>query len=237
MPARARMKTLALLALCLPLADTPAAREAAHPWGRWLPGAWVETETRVEGAAGATVERSRLVGPAAEGYVLRLSGPGGEPEGEERTSRWGLGGFAHLAPGARVVGEEEVEACGRAFACTVWEARSEGGGERGALQVDRSWVAPGHELPLRFQSSGPEGSVSMALVALEDFVPLDGRKLRCVRYEGTGRTKGGAFRVRQWSSLEVPGGIVRMESRVSAGGPERLVERQVLAFRGDPRRR
>lgn len=230
------MTSLVALILCLHLAGDTAVvpLRAAHPWGRWQPGAWVEMETRVADSAPAVVDRSQLLRAAAEGYVLQLSVEGQGAELQERTASWSAGGFAHLAPEGVVLGQEDVEVAGRSFRCTVWEART---GEPDAPRFDRCWVADGIELPLRFQSSAAQISVSMTVASLEDYVEVDGRKLRCLRFEGSGKARDGAFQSRQWMSLEVPGGIVRLETLVKAGGQPRRIERQVLAFRGDPRRR
>lgn len=235
LPRDRAMKMLVGLALALALGGDAALAplRATHPWGRWQPGAWVETETRAPGAL-PVVDRRQLVRAAADGYVLQVSPAKEVAAAEEPLTSWSFNGFAHLSPEGVAIGTEEVEVAGRSFTCTVWEARV---GEGGAARHERSWVAQGIELPLRFQSSDGRTSVSLAAASLEDFVEVAGRKLACVRYEGSGKARDEVFFCRQWSSLDVPGGIVRLETLVKAAAPGGRVERQVVAFRGDRRLR
>lgn len=229
------MKTLVCLGLLSTLVGVHVERQLEHPWGRWQPGAWVETRTSIDSAPEGLLERTSLLRCTADGVDLETStgsegqGTGGAAVASHQS--WGFGGFAHVLPGARQVGQETLTVAGKPYECTVWEGSWQEGSE---TFVARSWTCEAFDLPLRCRMASPSGGYEATLVEPRDWVRMKGRKLPAARYEGSGRSKGTAVTLRQWMSLDVPGGTLRMETSLRADGATRHVVREVTAFRCVP---
>ncbi len=229
---------IATFVLVLAGSDEVAARDPSrlHPWGRWQPGSWVQMEVR--GGADGTqvlVERDQLMRVDDQGYVLQSSLKiEGSDVTKEHERRWALGGWAHLSPQARLAGEETLELGGKAYACQVWETEWRQGGKP---HRERAWIASDIDVPLRAEISEADSSVVMVLAELEEHIEIGGRKQRCRRYEGSGRTGGKAVQSGHWISPDVPGGVVMVRSVIGTGEDKVTVERRVTTFRGTPARR
>ena len=238
------MKTLlALLLLAAVCGGGRVERQMEHPWGRWQPGAWIEFRTGSPDTPTSSwsVERSQLVRCTDEGYVLTTPREGAaRSAARERSHGWGFGGYAHVMPDARLVGRESVRVGAQELACEVWEGSWQEGEE---TFVGRSWLSPSFALPVRARMTSPSGGFELVLVEPQDFVIMgaggeDGergeRKLKAARYEGTGRNQSAAVAFRQWLTLDVPGGVARMESVFQEQGQTKTVVREVTAFRCVP---
>lgn len=225
---------LALLPLLAPGAGRPEP-ELCHPWGRWQPGAWVETRTATTGVAGELAERSQLVRFTPDGYDLTATlVQDGQPSGQPSAQHldWGFGGYAYAMPGARRVGDETLRVGAQEHACEVWEGSFRQGDQ---AFVCRSWTAPGFDLPLRMRMASQAGGFELVLVEPDAFVSIAGRKRKAARYEGSGQAAGASLQTRQWLTLEVPGAVARSETVVQHEGESRSVVREVTSFRCTPR--
>ena len=176
-------------------------------------------------------ETNRLVSIDQSGYVLSsaLRIDGGDDVEMEMHQSWGFSGFAHVMPGAQVVRTEAVEVGGRTYQCKVWQGSWQ---DKKEMMVCTSWVSENHDLPLRWRVSSPSGLIELTMVQPNDFAKIDRRKIPAARYEGGGRMSNDKVTVRGWMSLEVPGGMVRMETK---NGDE-VVVRQIQKFRCTPRK-
>ena len=208
-------------------------RQLEHPWGRWQPGAWVETRTSTRELPEGLVERCQLVGFRPDGVELEstLASPTGEDVRVGQRQGWAFGGFAHVLPSARRVGEETLSVEGRPLACEVWEASWQ---QEGETFVARSWLDEGHELPVRLRVASPKGGYELTLAKRRDWVRMGERKLPAARYEGNGKSKGSTLRLVQWMSLDVPGGVLRCETEATQAGTRTTLVREVTAFRCEP---
>ncbi len=226
---------IATLVLLLAGSDVISARDPGrlHPWGRWLPGSWVQMEVR-GGAEGGDilVERNQLVRVGEQGYVLQSTlKVEGSDLTKEHERRWALGGWAHLSPQARQSGEDTLKFNGKAYACQIWETEWR---EAGKAHRERAWISAEIEVPLRAEVTEADSTVVLVLAALDEHVEVAGRKQRCFRYEGTGKTGGKAVQTGQWLSPDVPGGVVMVRSLFGTGEDQVSVERRVTSFRGTP---
>lgn len=220
----------ALLLVAASAGNGRVERQLEHPWGRWQPGAWVELRTSSPALPEGLLERSQLVRFGNGGYDLTSTvGTDGVPR--ELHHGWGFGGYAHVMPDARLVGRETVRVGTREHDCEVWEGSWQEGEE---TFVSRAWIAPGFDLPLRARMASPSGGLELVLVEPDDFVRIGERKLKAARYQGNGRSQSASLEFRQWLTLDVPGGVARMETIVKDKGETTNVLREVTVFRCTP---
>jgi hypothetical protein len=227
------MKTFALLALLSLSGSGLIERQMEHPWGRWQPGAWIETKTTSSSSPSTFLERNQLVRFQGDGYDLQseIAVEGGESARNETHKTWAFGGFAHLVPGARKVGTDTIDVGGKTYECETWECSWQ---EKNETLTCRSWTHGAFALPLRTMTTSSNSGFTLTLVDPNDSVTVKDRKILAARYEGSGRTSETSVQLLQWMSLEVPGGIVRMESTVQERGQVLKIVREVTSFRGVP---
>ena len=199
--------------------ESPAERKgpAKHPWVKAGVGAWIEMEI-VHREEVQMLYRDELVGLDDERFRLRttntLVGIDTDPFTVERDFDYAYMGFAHLTKGSKKLGTETVKVGNRSHACTVHERAWEDG--QGPV-TSRVWSAASLDAPVRFEFQDGENTARFTFTGRYEFQTVGKRRIRCLRYEGeifqAGVKLGTGV---QWRSDEVPGGIVRNESRLDS---------------------
>mgnify|MGYP001324051676 CR=1 FL=1 len=198
-----------------------------HPWASWKPGAKVTLQNKNKKGIVllTTIWTLSEVQPDAVVLSEELAG-----KSTPRTLRRG----EHLAcgdPRAERVGEEELTVGDRTYRCVVWRVVLEEG-----KREEKHWVAPDAPCPLKVESLITLGPVTareeLSARAIGEELEVAGRKLPCVRLEGTQTQleSGSQVAITRWLSAEVPGGLAR-EVRTKGGAP--LAEQVVQAFSGE----
>lgn len=186
-----------------------------HPWSRWQPGSWVETEIDPIGS-GKMLSRETLVEAGRDAVRLHvktnMSGPDGPVEIDaERIVGYAFMGGAHLDAGREKVGTETLVYLGKRYECTVWSATGRIDKDR---SEERAWTTEGILYPLRVETKLEGYELVLNLVRMDDVFRVGSERVACVRYEGTAMTNGEEMTVYQLRSAEVPGGWVRTEMRI-----------------------
>ncbi len=103
-------------------------------------------------------------------------------------------------------GEETLKIDGKEYKCTIWKESSTGARER----ETRMWIADGVDGPLKITSKGDNEETELLAVKVKDEVEAAGKKLSCVKLEGTFKSQMGEMKGAAWLSLDVPGGMVKL---------------------------
>ena len=208
-------------------------RRAAHPWAGWVDGSWVRSEI-TSSAGGQMTTTQKLVSLGEDTYRLgtETTWQGGRTEQTEEHG-YGLLGYPHTAPDGTLVGKQTLEIAGQQLECEVWKVRWT---EGGATFQANAWVAPDLDHPVRVEQQGGELSFELTVDDLEEWITIDRRKIRCVRYTGWTAYQGRRSAVTQWRSADIPGGHARTVTVVQTPEGKVQQENTVVEFRGERRR-
>lgn len=130
---------------------------------------------------------------------------------------------------------EQVQVAGRSFQAQVvekrWEAHRKGRVEEHALTA---WIAEGIELPLRSTLTIDGAALSeSAVVSFEERVDVAGVGLSCMVTLTTKHLPEGDIVKRRWSSAQVPGFLVKMESRLESKEFSLVVDEWITGFQAE----
>lgn len=240
---------LAVLLAGLAVQDDEIAREALRgfrmPWSGFGPGSsvtYVETLLRPEISDAGTLEYKEerlrqvctLEGGPGEKSRLRLAGRGLEttlPMTDD-LPQWTRG------RGTRK-GTASLEAAGKTWECAVTELLFDGkGNSRQVTTIHRSKGAPHWALRWRVENL-VDGELQAAeeelLLSASEKVKVGDREVSCRVIQVTVTTAGGARTVhKDWRSDEVPGRLVRRETRFFQGDKEvraAFSKKEVVSFK------
>ncbi len=205
---RSVLSLLLLASAAHPQDDGPKFDLSKHYWGKWKPGTYVmyhvlwkvndeETEytlsRRLESVDKDAIVISERHYDAADGSEL----------GRER---WTM-------PHPKFSGKETTTLLGKETAVNVWEW--DGKGERNTVHFKMFMTADGTLIRWSWVL-GDDGPQAMCqddyLAASDDEREIGGKKYRCWRMEGKYGPKSNPGRIKEWGSMDVPGGTVRMEA-------------------------
>lgn len=230
------MKTWNVIGACILVGGvvlgSGALQSNVHPWARWAPGSWVETEI-VPFSSGKMLARETLLGAGRDGIALRrlttMSGPEGPVDVETHTTLgYATMGGAHLDPARKALGTATRVALGRRFECTVWRAA---GRIDKSMSEETTWMTPELEYPVHIETKIDQWVLVLDLVRLEDSIRVGHEKVSGARYEGTATSGGREDQVFQVRSSAVPGGLVRTEMRRALDdGSTGIHTNKVVAF-------
>jgi len=226
------MKTLLLAALFLTGLNGTRMSLEEHPWRRWKEGAWIKAE--IKNGDLAMVTEKTLLGLDEERYRLKsvMRMPGIDDMESEISFPYAFLGNAHFAPRSKEVGKESVEVGGRSYTCTVFEFEYRDKGEK---HLERAWMTDGVKAPLKIVSDSPGVKVELTATDLSDKVLVGKSRVDCVRYRGKLTDKEKTSYLEQWTSLRVPGGIVRMVGYETDSFQDEHHRFSVVAYRGRQR--
>ncbi len=129
--------------------------------------------------------------------------------------------------------KEIVDVQGGKVECGVWKIRTKKtSGESSGLTI---WIEPSGGRLLKYIKVLPDGSgrEEVRAVKLEEEVTVGGRKVSCVKLEGSDDRKGEILAVTYWWSLEIPGGMVKAVKKGTAQGQALVATMETVSFR-DP---
>jgi hypothetical protein len=229
-----RMTTRAMILFAV-LASTATAAHAdgnaAHPWAKWAPGAWVRTKS---GIRTISVESKVTLVSVANGEVttkVEMSGiPGMAATPPPQTEKRRIGySVPSLDNNSKRTGEETITVAGKPYFCTIWTWV--GPDPQGGQAEVREWRAPGVPYALKTIETArfvrQQMVIELTIAALSDPVDVAGKKVKAVRYEGAVTMNGKPIPLKRWVSSAIPGGVAR-ELRVRDDGS--TSETTVLAF-------
>ena len=193
-----------------------------HPWMKWKPGSFVRYRMTTE-MAGQKQEGEityTLSEVTASGYALKVKAQmmGMNQEKQEQES----------VPVK--VGTERLKVRDKEYACTIWMSK----GKRGDFPSEtRFWTTDGVSFPLKtaLKVEGEE-AFEMVAVSVSEEVTVAGKTYGAVMLSGKMKTAGGEAEVTTWMSDQVPGGALRMETRMQVQGatvPSRLEAVEIVA--------
>lgn len=232
-------RLLAILALVsVPaFAGDPAveAPESAS-WARFKPGAWCRTRTifpRDNGVKVTIERREELVRVGATDYELK--------------SEWvkdGVHEDLNLGPSNRQFDEtkwtrtdkkEDVEVEGKKFSCEIFTATE--GRPVASLREWRATVG-GREVVLRFETTRTLAesteTITMRVRSLAETVKVGKKDVSCVVTETVRENGDTKYTSTKWTSLDVPGGVVKeQEKETSKGREPRISTVELLEFDGE----
>lgn len=130
---------------------------------------------------------------------------------------------------------EQVQVAGKSFQTQViekrWEAHRKGRVEEHTLTA---WIAEGVELPLRSTLTVDGAALSeSAVVSFEEEVDVAGVALPCMVTLTTKHLPEGDIVKRRWSNAQVPGFLVKMESRLESKDFSLIVNEWITGFQAE----
>jgi hypothetical protein len=186
--------TLAVLALALLPQDVDTKR---HPWLKWKKGSFTRFKMNVD-LGGQQLElgtRQELSAADDKEFTLAVTT---EANGQAQESE-----TVESVP--KKDGQETLKIDGKEYTCTIWKSSRSRGGRDSEV---RYWFADGADAAVKFTTKG-EDEAEFVAVKLAEELTVAGKKLSCVKLEGTLKGRMGEMKGAFWFSPDVPGGAAK----------------------------
>ncbi|GEM_PF-5877715 len=204
--------------------------QVEHPWGSWKEGATVAYRITTASGKEKTVQQRTLTVLRADGKTCVVRSQLRDGGQSEETH--------HLDGGAAYHGIEkatqEITVDGVRMTCTVFEQADRG---LGGSSVRLRWVCKNPPFPGGVAKEDYEGDVgnntiksSLRVVRLKASLKVKGKDLVCWVTESVSSDAVSKTTTKTWHCREIPGWLVRQETRVETGGVPATETREAISW-------
>ncbi len=204
---------LAVLALVLLPQDVDTKR---HSWLKWKTGSFARFRMSVDlnGQQLELTTRQELTAADAKEFTLAVTTEAGGQTQESET----------IESLPTKDGEETLKIDGKEYKCTILKSSRSRSGRESEV---RYWFAEGADAPVKFTTKG-EDEAEFVAVKLAEELTVAGKKLSCVKLEGSLKGRMGEMKGAFWFSSDVPGGAAKF----ALEGEKGKFSAEVVEFEG-----